>query len=91
LLLLQEFDMTPAMADAVCSKPFRPNPVAERCFNNKQECRKRGNLLSVQEGQAIGMLKYPPALDQWGRQAFDYADDVSARLRLSLAPSVGRP
>lgn len=64
-------------AAAVCDQPFQPNSAAKYCFSNKDECKQQFDQLSGAEKQALGMLKYPPALDRWGRQAFDYTDDVS--------------
>jgi hypothetical protein len=66
-------------ATATCNKPFTPNPKAEACFKDKEACRQRDTqgLLTGPEKQALGMLQFPPKTDRWGRQAFDYADDVS--------------
>lgn len=66
-------------AAATCNKPFEPNPAAEACFKDKEACWQRDakGLLTGPEKQALGMLQYPPKTDRWGRQAFDYADDVS--------------
>lgn len=72
-------------ATAVCNQRFTPNAAAEFCFKNKQVCQKRYALLTGPERQALGMLKYPPELDKWGRQAFDYTDDVSAHARCCIA------
>lgn len=66
-------------ASATCNKPFEPNAPAEACFKDKEACWKRHakGLLTGPEKEALGMLQYPPKTDRWGRQAFDYADDVS--------------
>jgi hypothetical protein len=67
-----------AAAAAVCNTPFTPDPDAEYCFKNKETCKQRWALLTSAQKQAVLMLQYPPVLDEWGRQAFDYSDDVSA-------------
>lgn len=85
LCLCHCFHLSAACAAAgVCNTPFKPNAAAEACFNDKEACTARmaSGLLSAAEKQALGMIKYPPALDRWGRQAFDYADDVSCTVHL---------
>jgi hypothetical protein len=79
LLLLPPPPLHVVTATATCNKPFEPNPLAEACFKDKEACKQRGTkgLLTGPEKQALGMLQYPPKTDRWGRQAFDYADDVS--------------
>jgi hypothetical protein len=83
MLLLLSLSPPPLLllisAAATCNKPFEPNPAAEACFKDKEACWQRDakGLLTGPEKQALGMLQYPPKIDRWGRQAFDYADDVS--------------
>jgi hypothetical protein len=67
-------------ASAVCDKAFARDEAAEACFRNKDECRKRSGLLTPAERQSLEMLQYPPALDIYGRQAFDY-ENVSTKVK----------